>query len=63
MKFRLVITLGNDAMQTPSDVAGLLRALAGSQQGDRPYSELPPYGGTLRDANGNTVARWEVTSS
>ena len=56
--FTLEITLGNDAMQTPQDVAAALRelanrldALAGSDDEQR-----------IRDANGNTVGRWTLAT-
>lgn len=56
MKFTLTIKTGNDAMETPGDVAAALRKVA-----DRigcPW--LPGDTGTILDANGNTVGRWEM---
>lgn len=53
--FVLRIELGNDAMQTPADIAAALRKLANDLE--RGFSTR--YG-TLRDVNGNTVGSWEV---
>jgi hypothetical protein len=57
--FELKITLGNDAMQTPTDVAAALKDLAEKLEliGDGP---VDPYDGSgkIRDLNGNTVGTW-----
>jgi hypothetical protein len=59
--FTLMIELGNAAMQLPEDVGALLIELG---------EKLQAHAGTvwedislpaLRDANGNTVGRWEVS--
>lgn len=52
MRFKLEIELGNDAMQTPMDVAMALTSLA-----DR-LTASPPTEGVIRDENGNPVGRW-----
>jgi hypothetical protein len=52
-EFRLTIRLGNDAMQTPEDVACALREV----------SWLLDAGATssnVRDDNGNVVGGWEL---
>ena len=58
MEFRLSITLGNDAMQTPEDVGIALREV-GAKLGN--VAEFTP-GDVVRikDVNGNTVGTWEV---
>ena len=56
MKFTLEIELGNDAMRTANDVANAL---------DRIADEVLFVGLTgraIRDTNGNTVGKWEVTA-
>jgi hypothetical protein len=61
--FRLMITLGNDAMLTRDDVSRALAALAmrladgPRQDGDRPFTEDE---GGIKDDNGNTVGSWGV---
>lgn len=55
--FTLTIELGNDAMQAPEDVARALRRVAV----DVERVEFTPLPVHVRDANGNTVGRWEVT--
>jgi len=47
-KFTLRIELGNDAMQTPYDVARALQAVASRLMGG-------DENGGIRDANGNSV--------
>ena len=56
--FTLTIRLGNEAMQTPGDVAGLLERLAGTLHN---LSDWQAEGdtGRLRDLNGNTVGEWQ----
>ena len=53
--FRLSITLGNDAMQTPMDIAAALRDIADALD----YTERDS--GTIFDYNGNSVGRWEIS--
>jgi hypothetical protein len=51
-EFALYLTLGNDAMQTPDDVAGALRGVIRRVlRGDKD--------GIIKDVNGNTVGSWE----
>lgn len=53
-KFRLTITLGNDAMQTRDDVADALEKIA------KRVRAMPCYGDTrpIFDINGNSVGEW-----
>ena len=58
-KFILEITLGNEAMQTPADIAGALYDAA-----DRVGEGSPNSGvrdGKIWDINGNVVGKYEVT--
>ena len=55
--FVMKIGLGNDAMQTPLDVADELRTLADFLAG---VVDWPEEGGTVVDRNGNSVGRWDV---
>jgi hypothetical protein len=60
MTFTLKINLGNDAMQTPEDVAEALRNAAvkvAMQGGNFDAGD----GAGIRDENGNTVGSWKVT--
>lgn len=61
MKFTLTIELGNDAMQDSIDVAMRIRVVA-----DRLIRLNHDFSvvtiGPVRDLNGNTVGRWEVTA-
>lgn len=59
MTFTLTIELGNDAMQTTDDIATALEAVAVQLQ--RSGAINPEYQQKVRDRNGNTVGRWEVT--
>lgn len=59
MKFTLTIELGNNAMLDPQDVGNALLRVADT---------LRMYGfsenittSTIRDENGNTVGKWEVS--
>jgi hypothetical protein len=52
--FKLEITMGNDAMQTPYDVAEALRDVL------LPLDNGGTYG-TVRDANGNVVGGWTLS--
>ena len=56
MKFTLTITLGNDAMQLPEDVADALRRVADKL----PTSFAAADEGIIRDLNGNNVGDWIV---
>lgn len=60
-KFTLEITLGSDAMQTPTDVRDALSALADRIDFVSGGEFQPHQSGGIRDANGNTVGRWEVS--
>ena len=53
--FTLHIELGNDAMQTPADVARVLHRLA-----DGLANVEFGGGGRIPDVNGNTIGRWAV---
>jgi hypothetical protein len=57
MKFVLEIELGNDAMQTGTDV---LRAIRESLKGEEGLPLDAGTAGILWDENGNTVGKWEV---
>jgi hypothetical protein len=57
MKFVLEVELGNDAMQTGSDV---LNALSDSLKDEETLPLEVGVGGRLWDENGNTVGKWEV---
>lgn len=61
--FKLKIALGNDAMQTTTDVADALRGVADyiAGIGDQPNGDWHLDAGSIRDVNGNTVGSWEVT--
>jgi hypothetical protein len=52
--FTLNIDTGNDAMQTPADVADALRDVLLVLDNGGTY-------GIVRDTNGNTVGRWDLT--
>jgi hypothetical protein len=56
--FQLQIKLGNEAMQTASDVADALRRVA--ERLDERGFDAPT--GIVRDINGNLVGAWERTS-
>ncbi len=58
MKFTLEITLGNDAMQTPEDVAYALRQVINTleQIGFNSHGRIP-------DVNGNRVGEWSVSNA
>lgn len=53
--FRLEITMGNDAMIDRDDIA---RKLSGIRDAVRASDS-----GSIRDDNGNTVGRWEITTT
>ena len=69
MKFVLSIDLGNDAMQTPGDVAEALwrvyrnlNSLTAARVGSGDVKLRATDEGKIIDVNGNTVGRWEVKS-
>lgn len=51
--FELRVDLGNDAMQTPNDVAALLRDAA-----DKLEAGTDSVHGSLKDENGNRVGQF-----
>lgn len=51
--FTLRIDMGNDAMQTPYDVADALRGVILTLDNGGTY-------GAVKDANGNTVGQWAI---
>lgn len=55
-RFTLTITLGNDAMQSPVDVADALRTAADRVEAGTAYAPI-------RDANGNTVGSFAFESA
>lgn len=57
--FTLSIELGNEAMQTPEDVARALRQLAGGF--DTWHCWPDPLNEGVVDTNGNGVGRWEAS--
>ena len=61
MTITFKIDLGNDAMQTPNDVKAALDAAVtkGFRSPDRPITDGERRG-QIKDANGNTVGRWET---
>lgn len=52
--FSLTIRMGNEAMQTPDDLAEALEAVAALCR------ERAVYPQTIRDRNGNTVGDWVI---
>lgn len=58
MEFKLTIELGNDAMQDGAEVAEALEQVAAKVHYELPLVAGEPH--MVRDANGNTVGRWEV---
>ena len=59
LTFTLTITLGNDGMQSGSDVADSL-AYVGASIRDGYDTPLSPASMAIRDDNGNTVGSWGV---
>ena len=57
MKFSLQIRLGNDAMQTPADVAHAMQPIHDFLEGLQTW---PDEGGFIQDLNGNLVGTWVV---
>lgn len=67
-RFILSIKLGNDAMQTPDDVANVLETTAAKIRSRMQHShtsnpETGEMGAFVCDANGNVVGSWEFTAS
>lgn len=67
MKFTLEIELGNDAMRKPSHIAKALDDVATALRDKIAMGQaIGAFGsntdGRIRDANGNTVGKWEVTA-
>jgi len=60
MRFTLTIELGNDAMLTGEDVADALDEVCHGINTTSPM--LVGETDKIRDVNGNTVGKWEVTA-
>lgn len=73
MRFQLHISLGNDAMKTPRDIAAALHKIAdeldatyAGQRDEGPdgwnddITEQDALAVTIRDENGNTVGNWKI---
>lgn len=60
MRFTLEIEFGNEAMQTPDDVAGALEQTASRLMGIEGITSADDAG-LVFDLNGNTVGQWSVT--
>jgi hypothetical protein len=58
MTFRVHIELGNDAMQTPTDVANALRAIATKLED----ATIRDQGWSIRDENGHTIGSYGFSS-
>jgi hypothetical protein len=58
MKIQFTIELGNDAMQTPREVADAIRRALSRRDPDKPLTD-PEAAGVILDVNGNRVGRWE----
>lgn len=61
MKFKLEITLGNDAIQTASQVARALRDVATRLERIGNTSDLDGENGKVSDENGNRVGGWRFS--
>jgi hypothetical protein len=64
--FKIQMMLGNEAMQTPADVAEALAVVANTVR-TRAYTwpktwpkDLAGQPQAIKDRNGNTVGQWEV---
>jgi len=57
--FTLKITLGNEAMQTGSDIARALRDIA-DDIADQ--DQMSGTGGNIMDDNGNSVGKWSTSN-
>lgn len=61
MILRLRIDLGNDAMQTGTDVAAALRKIAARIDDEIDGEDMPvTLSQTILDLNGNRVGQWNV---
>lgn len=61
MILRLQIGLGNDAMQTGTDVAAALRKIAARIDDEIDGEDMPvTLSQTILDLNGNRVGQWNV---
>jgi hypothetical protein len=58
-KFELSVELGNDAMQTPKQLATVLRKVANMIEKNEYTFDDPNVRGIL-DANGNVVGFWKI---
>ena len=68
MRFLLEIELGNDAMQTPADLARSLQVVVGelailALEVHRSGPELRLVSSSIRDDNGNTVGSFRFEES
>lgn len=61
MRFTLEIELGNEAMQTQADVREAIRKTFSVEA--ESITLYPRDGQIIRDLNGNTVGKWEVTET
>ena len=63
MEFKLTIALGNDALQTGTDLATALENVARKLR-EEYGCEKPRHfdSRNVRDSNGNTVGRWSLDS-
>lgn len=59
-EFTLTIKLGNDTVQTVSDIAEILERVTATLYGRANREEFPDGFALIRDTNGNTVGRWGV---
>lgn len=59
-RFTLEIRLGNDAMQTPSDVARALSDISHQLEAESSWDDAEAIKKRLTDINGNTVGWWEL---
>lgn len=65
MKFTLEINLGNEAMQTFENIEDALHDVLNDVGGEFLSGRTPQEGQVglpIRDRNGNTVGKWEVTA-
>jgi hypothetical protein len=63
LKFTIEITLGNDAMQQATHLAEALYDVSLVLREHLPSGEIRSIDGApIRDENGNTVGRWEVSN-
>jgi hypothetical protein len=60
-EFNLHIELGNEAMQTGTDISDALKKVAGRLWNYGDEDDIIGCRGAIMDMNGNKVGRWEVT--